>query len=351
MSGEVKPNELYSLLKEYFAQSPSDTPCIMLWGPPGVGKSSIVKQAARDSFESEGSKEVGDERRYVKDIRLTLSDPTDLRGLPAIKGDTAVWLPPSQLPNTERDLDKGAVFLDELPSAPPAVQVTAHRLVLDRSIEEYELPKGWFVIAAGNRRTDKALVYEMNAPLANRFIHFELTPELDSWKEWALQNGVRSEVISFLNFREDLLVDLKTSKNSMAFPSPRSWEFLSKMLDMQGKDEVADIEVIKSCVGEGAATEFYGFLKTYSKLPDPKEALEKHIVPGEESEQYALNGAITNLYRREPKKYAEKVLQYSYKIQKEFAVVLVRDCVKTKSKITNTKEWVNWSDTFSDVLL
>lgn len=154
----MKPKELYEYLVTYFGQDPKEVPSIFLWGPPGIGKSDLVKQAARTVFvKSAVEAKLVDlpEEFYFKDLRLTLSDPTDIRGLPAIKGSVAVWLPPSQLPKEGRDAERGVIFLDELVSAPPAVQVTVHRLILDRSIEEYKLPDGWFTVAAGNRRGDR----------------------------------------------------------------------------------------------------------------------------------------------------------------------------------------------------
>ena len=114
-----------------------------LWGAPGIGKSSIVKQIA-DSLN------IG----FI-DLRLALMDPTDLKGIPFYdkESHSALWAPPAFLP---RD-GTGILFLDELNSAPPSVQASAYQLILDRKVGEYELPDGWAIVSAGNRESDRGV--------------------------------------------------------------------------------------------------------------------------------------------------------------------------------------------------
>jgi MoxR-like ATPase len=365
--GVVKPNELKEVLVRWFREDPLEMPALFIWGPPGVGKSSIVKQAALEVFgkyiEKAGSEDFaikhiklsrvnieGFERIY-KEERGTYCDPTDLKGIPRISGDATEWLPPASLPREDRDAPQGVLFLDELPSAPPAVQIAMHRLVLDRELENYKLPDGWHVVAAGNRRTDMSVVYEMPSPLANRFVHLEVEPDLDAWKEWAYKARIRHEVIAFLNMmhstKKPLLLDMEAAKNSVAFPSPRSWEMVSRILDVFGPNE----KLIAGAVGTGAAVEFIGFLKVYKDLPSPEDALKNGIVPKEPSQVYALCGAIASLYSRNPKKFAKTVLEYSYKLPKDFAVLLVRDCIKANKHIAQVPEWIEWARTFSNIVL
>jgi len=350
--GVVKPNELKEILVKWFKEDPLEMPALFVWGPPGVGKSSIVKQAALEVFgkyiEQAGNEDfaikhvklsrvlgVRDFERIYREERGTYCDPTDLKGIPRISGDVTEWLPPASLPREDRDAPRGVLFLDELPSAPPAVQIAMHRLVL----------------AAGNRRTDMSVVYEMPRPLANRFIHLEVEADLEAWKEWAYKAGIRHEVIAFLNMmhntKKPLLLDMEAAKNSVAFPSPRSWEMVSKILDVFGADQ----KLIAGAVGTGAAIEFIGFLKVYQDLPTPEDALKKGIVPKEPSQIYALCGAIASLYSKNPKKYAKAVLEYSYKLPKDFAVMLVRDCLKANKSIVDGKEWIEWSKTFGEIIL
>ena len=153
----------------------------MIWGPPGIGKSSIVAQTA----EHHGLAFV--------DVRLSQLAPTDLRGLPVAEHGVSRWYPPEFLP---RD-GAGILFLDELNLAPPAMQGMAQQLILDRRVGSYVVPEGWFIWAAGNRKEDRAAVFDMPAPLANRFLHLEVEPDFESFKAYALdasrpRNGTRT---------------------------------------------------------------------------------------------------------------------------------------------------------------
>ena len=353
----MKPKDLYEYLVTYFGKDPKEMPSVFIWGPPGIGKSEILKEAARhvfvDSAVEAKFKDISEDC-YCKDIRLTLSDPTDIRGLPAIKESVAIWLPPSQLPKEGRDAKRGVVFFDELVSAPPAVQVTVHRLILDRSVEEYKLPDGWFTVAAGNRRMDRATVYELAAPLSNRFVHFELEADLDDWKEWAFAHGINSKIISFLNWRPTQLLNMDVAKDSRSFPTPRSWGFVSREMNAGLNDNIL-LEAIEGCVGKGPAAEFWGFMKIYTDLPDPKEILVggKDIVPEGPSELYALSGAIIALWSKNAKKYAKRLLEYSQKLPAEYCVLMIRDAMKTKHKgaLSGTDEFKEWSMSYRDIVL
>ncbi|NDC89417.1 MAG: hypothetical protein EB075_11555 [Bacteroidetes bacterium] len=147
------------------------------------------------------------------------------------------------------------------------------------------MPDNWYIVAAGNRVEDRAAVSQMPAPLTNRFLHLTVEADLDSWKQYALTNGVAEQIISFLNFRPQLLHSF--NKNAIAWPSPRSWDFASDLLRIGMPVDAA--------VGEGAAAEFKSFVKLYTKLPDVDKILagDRNIkVPKEPSLTYALTGAL-----------------------------------------------------------
>lgn len=244
---------------------------VMMWGAPGIGKSSIVNKVAKSNDMD------------VIDVRLSQLAPTDLRGLPYVDEGTARFAPPSFLPQE----GQGILFLDEINLAPPAIQNVAMQLVLDRRVGDYEVPSGWYIIAAGNRVEDRAAVSQMPAPLTNRFLHMTVECDLSSWKEYALTNGVKEEIISFLTFRPNLLHSF--SKNAIAWPSPRSWDFASDLMKIGVPVEAA--------VGDGAAAEFNSFVKLYSKLPDVEKVLNGDMsisMPKEPSLIYALTGALVH---------------------------------------------------------
>lgn len=244
---------------------------VMMWGAPGIGKSSVVNSVAKSNGMD------------VIDVRLSQLAPTDLRGLPYVEEGKACFAPPSFLPQSGR----GILFLDEVNLAPPAIQNVAMQLVLDRKVGDYTVPDGWFIFAAGNRVEDRAAVSQMPAPLTNRFLHFTIEANLNSWKEYALMNGVEEKVISFLNFRPNLLHSF--NKNAIAWPSPRSWEFASDLLKIGMPVDPA--------VGEGASAEFNSFVKLYSKLPDVDKILsgDKSVkMPKEPSILFAITGALVS---------------------------------------------------------
>ncbi|MEI8108915.1 MAG: MoxR family ATPase [Verrucomicrobiota bacterium] len=215
---------------------------LMIWGPPGVGKSSIVEQVAQSAH------------LEIIDLRLSQLAPTDLRGLPIADGKISRWLPPEFLPTTGR----GILFLDELNMAPPAVQGIAQQLILNRQVGSYKVPEDWFVWAAGNRKEDRAAVFDMPAPLANRFLHYSVEPHFDSFRSWANGRGVHEQILAFLAFRPSLLHH--PDPKNPAWPSCRSWELASELHTLKMP--------ISPAVGEGAHAEFHAFCKIYKKLPD-----------------------------------------------------------------------------------
>ena len=243
----------------------------MLWGPPGIGKSSIVAQTA-----------AGHRLDFI-DLRLSQLAPTDLRGLPVAKNGASRWFPPEFLPRK----GKGILFLDEINLAPPAMQGMAQQLILDRRVGSYVVPKGWYIWAAGNRKEDRASVFDMPAPLANRFLHLEVEPDLDSFKAYALANGFHEHIVAFLSFRPPLLH--KLDPQQPAWPSPRSWEMASKLY-------AAGLDVTPA-IGAGAAAEFGAYLSVYRQLPDLERILSGNGAdvqfPEEPSARYAVTIGLT----------------------------------------------------------
>ena len=243
---------------------------VFIWGAPGIGKSSAVKQVAEE------------QNLELIDLRISQLAPTDIRGLPYTKDGKAHFAPPSFLP-TKGD---GILFLDELNMASPSVMGIAQQLILDRQVGDYKVPDGWFIIAAGNRTEDRAAISQMPAPVANRFIHFNIDCTLDSWKEYAIAQGIDEKILAFLNFRPQLLYNFE--KNQPAWPSPRSWEFADTLLSV-------DLN-IESAVGTGAASEFYAYQTIYTELPDVEMIFKgKDVnVPHEPSLISAVCGALSN---------------------------------------------------------
>jgi len=237
---------------------------VMIWGAPGIGKSSIVKQLAKNY-----------QLDFV-DVRLSQLAPTDLRGLPVPEDGITYWAPPNFLPRG----GQGILFLDEINMATPSMQGVAQQLILDRKVGNYNVPEGWFIWSAGNRKEDRAGVFDMPAPLANRFIHLEAEVAIESFRQYAFENGITDRMIGFLAFRSDLLH--KMLPNEIAWPSPRSWEIADKLHSV-GLN-------IESSVGVSAASEFYAYLDITDNIPDIKGIVagtKKPKFPTEVSLKYA----------------------------------------------------------------
>lgn len=226
---EFTPRQLISVLATIVETGSNLS--TMIWGPPGIGKSSIVREVAQ-AFGLE-----------VRDVRLSQLGPTDLRGLPAARSandgaEIMRFLPPDFLPRS----GKGIIFLDEINLAPPVMMGMAQQLLLDRRVGDYMVPEGWFVWAAGNRREDKAAVSAMPSPVANRMVHLDLIPDGEDWALYAAAHGVRPEIIGYVmstfkrgagsrEARDWSPLLVVPTDGSTRFPSPRSWAMASKMLD------------------------------------------------------------------------------------------------------------------------
>ena len=279
----VSPNQAKNSIRRAFKKKRP----IFIWGPPGIGKSEIVHQIGSEIKKS-----------LVIDIRLSLWEPTDIKGIPYFdsNSNTMVWAPPAELPDdaTAKKYDTIIVFMDELNSAPPAVQAAAYQLILNRRVGTYKLPENVVIVAAGNREADKGVTYRMPAPLANRFVHLELSVNFDDWFQWAVNNDIHEDVVGYLTFAKKDLYDFDPKSPSRSFATPRSWSFVSELLE-DDDDENTTTDLVSGAVGEGLAVKFMAHRKVASKLPDPIDILNgkvKDIETKEISAMYSLTVSL-----------------------------------------------------------
>lgn len=315
----ISPSVAIQILKALVGAGPAAVPPF-LWGPPGVGKSAIV----RETCEEMG---IG----FI-DLRLVQLDSVDLRGIPYVcddpvnKGQKMMgFAAPSTLPRE----GQGIIFLDEFPQAPTLVQNAASELVLDRRIGDYKLPDGWIVVAAGNRREDRAATQELPSHLRNRFAHLQIEPRFDDWKGWAEKSKeagggeVEPRLVAFLDSNQGRLNAFDPDK--VASPTSRTWEFVGRVIQIFDghKDKRARNAMIGGCVGKGMQAEVTAFLADSEDMPtldqickDPANA----PVPDSTS---ACRSVLDNMANTIPPKFAASAATYAARHVKETQMMCV----------------------------
>lgn len=345
----MRPAKLLVVLEREFTSTETGhhTP-VMLWGPPGVGKSQMVAQVA--------------EKNNVPmiDIRLSQMEPSDLRGIPFRVDEAVEWAVPSMLPDAKRHGPSGILFLDEITSAPPSVSAAAYQLILDRRLGNYEVPEGWAIFAAGNRQGDRGVTYTMPAPLANRFSHYEVDVNLDDWVAWAWERGINERVIAFLRFRPDLLFDFDPSHNPVAFPSPRSWEFTHNALHKFEDHPELFLGALQACVGPAAGIELNAFIDSLDQMPDLDAIIAGENVPApkEIDLQYAVASALVGRAiqvkgKDNAQQVMGKILAYAKRFrQKEMGVMMVSDMHRAIGEdIFTVPEFSDWANDIAELMI
>lgn len=304
---------------------------------PGVGKSDIVRSIAKDF------------NLLLLDERLSQYDPTDLNGFPTMADGRSHYAPPANIPLETDDKPEGyngwLLFLDEINSAPLAVQAAAYKLILDRAIGDKNLHPDVAIVAAGNLSTDKAIVNRMGTAMQSRLVH--LNPEVNhkDWIDWANSSGVDRRVTSFIAFRPELLFKFDPNHKDDTFPCPRTWQFMSDILKENATEEFdeVDLAIAAGTVGEGAAIEFNGFMQINETLPSIKQILdepEKVRISNDMSVKYALTGLISH---EVTEKNIDKLGKFTERLPTEFQLITWRAAIRINPAINSTqyiKEWI-----------
>lgn len=314
---------------------------VMTWGPPGVGKSDTnraVSEALGIDF---------------IDMRLSLYEPIDLRGLPTLatasKEQVARWIPPEMLPRK----GKGILMLDELPQAAPSMQAAASQLILDRRIGEYELPEGWLVTAGGNQKKDKSAVNEMPWHIRNRFIHLYAEVSVDEWIAWALKHDIDIRCIAFIKWRPTHLHNFDPQAKGEAFASPRTWEFASDLLKTDLSPDV-ELDVMNGTIGQNAASEFVSFLRVYERMPSIDVILNNPAQAPIITDPATLYAVASALVFRADKDNLHRVVKYFDRIKDagrpDFACVAHKEISLKKPDLCKTRAYIEWSSTLAPFL-
>ena len=302
--------------------APADKlPPLMVWGAPGLGKSTIIRTLAKQYGVN-----------FI-DVRLAQREPVDIRGLPVPTDNGVEWQVSAEWP---RDPDsKGIILFDELTAADRSLQVAAYEFILDRRLGDlYKVPDNWYICAAGNRTEDRAVSTTMSSALANRFLHVELESNTDNWLEWAAKNDIHPSVSGFIRFRPGMLFSQENENLERGWPTPRSWERVSTMMKVLPDDEELIRTMVYGLVGNRAGVEFMAFHKTSQNLDIKAMMLgEKELkIPQKADLKYAVcAGVAYYLWRGKNEEESQKFLDGFYKISLElssdFAAMLMIDAM------------------------
>ena len=326
----------------------SEFPSIMLWGPPGVGKSQSVRQIAKVIKEKTG-KEVN-----IIDVRLLLFNPIDLRGIPTTDKEkqNAIWLKPKIFDIDESEEVVNILFLDEISSCTPAVQAAAYQITLDRTIGEHKLPDNCIVIAAGNRMNDKSVVSKMPKALANRLMHIEVEIDIDSWLKWAKENNINDIVIKFISDNKNSLMLDNQFNDNLAYATPRTWEMVSKLLNNVKKLNYSLEPLISGLVGKDIALEFMRYIIVNGDIPSVENIFEGKAKYEEmtEMQNEVLKNVIINHSKLE-KNNIEKIknsVRYILQMPYDYALFILKHYAKLSDEIKKAiddmpefNEWYN----------
>ena len=320
-------------------------PSVMLWGSPGVGKSQGVRQIAREIEEKAGKKVV------ITDVRLLLFNPIDLRGIPTANEDKtlAVWLKPKIFQMDESEDVVNILFLDEISAAPQSVQAAAYQITLDRTVGEHRLPDNCIVIAAGNRVSDKSVAYNMPKALANRLCHLTIDVDVESWHDWAVKKGLHPFVIGYLEYNSAKLMNFEASSSSLSFPTPRTWEMVSDILNNVSDNIELVYSLIGGCVGLETAYGFKSWCELYSTLPSMSVVFNNEVIETPKINEFyiALRSKIVAYARNNPSKIlVDNSISFACNLPWNFRTKLMHDYYQ----IEQLRPFVKENSIFKDAL-
>lgn len=312
----MKPSDLYTAL----VHSINKNLPILIVGSPGLGKTKIVEQAC----------EATDSDLIIS--HPVVSDPTDYKGLPFVVNDEAQFLPFGELKKLIEAKKRTVFFLDDFGQAPVSVQAAAMQLLLAREINGQKISDHVVFVAATNGREDKAGVTGILEPVKSRFAAIvRIGADLEDWTRWAYKHKISSEIISYLQFKPNQLHDFKANNDLKNSPSPRTWEFASKIIKAEYPGEI-EFEMLCGSVGEGAATELKAFLSIYRELPKFEDIMkdpEKHKLYKDKPDvSYAVVGMLVE---HVDEKNVEKIMKYITRIQIEFQTLFM-SLMKSKNR-------------------
>ena len=332
----MRANKLLSEIKKCLL-SDKFTRAICVLGEPGCGKTSIVQQVA-SSLDDWGYIEKHMPTMLVEDFGVPLVDSSS---------NVLRYLLPDWYPAEDRtDIpDRGVLCFDDRTQANQDLQKVLANIIQARTLHGVPLKKGWRIVSTGNRLEDRSGVVKQLLHLNDRESKLTFETVLEDWADWALNNNVLQQVISFLYFKPNLLHDFDPKRDINA--TPRGWvEGVSNILDV-GISKDALPEFIKGAIGEGASAEFMSYLEICEQMPDPLRILrEPKIYPTEDevksfemSVKYALSGALAE---HVDEKTIGNMIVFLERLEPEFGVVALNYVSRKKPELQETDAYNAW---------
>ncbi len=324
------------LLRETVASLFAQKRTVCIEGPPGVGKTSIVHQAADELGVPVVERHMP--TMLVEDFGILF---------PAGEDQLSYKLP-YWFPQSGKGSDAGILLFDDRNQASADLQKVLANICQARTLHGVPMQDGWMVVSTGNRQADRAGANRILSHLRNRETVLNLETSTEDWCAWANANGVRHEVVSFINYRPQLLHDFDPQRDVNA--TPRSWvDGVSSLLGEVPAE--AEYECFKGAVGEGAAAEFVGYLRIFGDLPDIDAILTKPSkvkVPTDPMVLYAISGVLAD--RANEDNFAN-ICVYAKRMPTEFSVLTVSNAVRRNRELTEQTAYVQWAVDHQDFIL
>lgn len=310
-------------------------------GSPGLGKSAIVKEIANEY----GLKLI--------DCRLSSMEPTDLQGLPWIQDGTAKFNPFDVFPLEDSPIPEGysgwLLFLDEFNSASKATQAAAYKLVLDRQVGFHQLHSHCFVVAAGNKLTDNAIVNQLSTAMISRVIHLNMDVNFEDWRDnFAIPQRIDERVIAYLSMYPTKLMEFDPDREDQTFPSPRTWHFVSKLIQANNnKVDEASIPLLAGAITLEHASAFVQFCKVYKDLLSIDTILKNPDVDPP-ADLATLWATVIHLINKTDVQNFPKLVKFIDKLPATFQIIYLRSLKKLQKDLLMLPEFTACAQKLGD---
>lgn len=330
---------------------------ICIEGAPGGGKTTIVREAAdelRPMYENLTTKTVDGKQVDIipgfgyQELHMPTMLVEDFGILfPQANSDTLHYKLPEWFPVKGKAPEHGILCFDDRNQASADLQKVLANIIQAGNLHGTPMPDGWMVVSTGNRMSDRAGSNRVLSHLRNRETVLKYETHLDDWTGWAINHGVRPEVVSFIRFRVNLLHDFDANRDIN--PTPRAWvEGVSPIIGNVPSD--CEFECIEGAVGEGAAAEFTGYLRIFRKLPNVDNIIMNPTtvpVPTDPATLYALSGSLA---AKATDGNFERVCTYAERMPAEFSVLTISYAARKDKALSDTAAFAKWAVKHQDVL-